>query len=123
MTIKSDQHGFEVQAARPFTSQSLVIGAASVPSTAFSTIPTMGTYSDAGIPAEVLKNNTTHVRVVATSACWIAFGAAPVAVASGVGSIYLPPGVPEYFWVLPGEKIAVIQDTAAGVLNIAELDN
>jgi hypothetical protein len=27
---------------------------------------------------------------------------------------------PEYFWVSPGEKLAVIQSSAAGTLNITE---
>ena len=123
MTVKQDQHGLAVQAARPFLSQNLVIGAASVASLAFQTIASAGGYADTGIPQDVTRNNTTHIRVVSTSACWIAFGAAPVAVSSGAASIFLPAGLPEYFWVLPGEKIAVIQDSAAGVLNIAELDN
>lgn len=118
MTIKEG-----VQAGRPFTSQTLVIGAASVPSIAFQTIPNPGFVSDAGIPIDVSKNQTSHVRLIATSNCWIAFGTSPVAVASGAGSIYLPLGTPEYFWVIAGEKIAVIQDSAAGLLNIGELDN
>jgi hypothetical protein len=42
-------------------------------------------------------------------------------VASGTSSIFLPAGVPEYFWVYPGEKVAVIQNAAAGSLNIAEM--
>lgn len=118
MTIKEG-----VQAGRPFGSQTLAIGAASVPSVAFATIPFPGSYSPSGVPIDTTQNQTSHVRLIATSNCWIAFGSAPVAVPSGAGSIYLPLGTPEYFWVLPGEKIAVIQDSAAGLLNIAELDN
>jgi hypothetical protein len=32
----------------------------------------------------------------------------------------LPGLTPEYFWVLPGEQVAVVQATAAGVLNVVE---
>ena len=122
MTIKVDQQGLTVQAARPFSSQTLAIGAASVPSAALSTGPTE-TYRQDRTGPQATPNNTNHVRLVATSNCWVAFGAAPVAVASGAGSIYLPAFTPEYFWVYPGEKIAVIQDAGAGNLNIAELVN
>jgi hypothetical protein len=33
----------------------------------------------------------------------------------------LPAGVPEYFWVYPGERVAVTQNSAAGSLNVAEM--
>jgi hypothetical protein len=81
---------------------------------------TVGTYAPDGTQYAA-ANNTTHVRLVATSACWIAFGSNPVAVASGASSIYLPAFTPEYFWVNKGEKVAVIQDAASGNLNIGEL--
>jgi hypothetical protein len=60
---------------------------------------------------------------VSNTGCWVAFGAAGVVATVASGSIYLPANTPEYFWVVPGEIIAVIQDSAAGVLNIAELAN
>lgn len=123
MSIKADQHGFEVQAGRPFSSQNITIGVASVASSAFKTLSPQGNYTDLGVPTDLNENNTLHVRVVSNTNCWIAFGAAPVAVAQTTPSIYLPAATPEYFWVSPGEKIAVIWDTAAGFLNIAELDN
>jgi len=120
MTIKSDQHGFEVQAARPALSQNVVIGAGSTQSAAFSTGP-VGTYSIAsasyGSPV-LVPNNTTHVRLVATSDCYIAFGANPTAVVGA--SMLVTAATPEYFGVAPGEKLAVIQSSAAGVLNITE---
>jgi len=121
MTIRNDVHGQIVQASRPYSSQTIAIGAGSIASAAFSVMTPQGSYSPSGVPAEVAKNNTTHVRVVATSNCWISFGAAPTAVASGTASIYLPLATPEYFFVNAGEKIAVIQDSGAGLLNIAEL--
>jgi hypothetical protein len=121
MTLKVDIHGQLVQAARPYSAQNVAIGAASAQSAAFSaSTATVGTYAPDGTQFTT-TNTTTHVRVVATSACWIAFGSNPVAVASGSSSIYLPAFTPEYFWVNRGEKIAVIQDAASGNLNIAEL--
>jgi len=102
MTIHADSHGFQVQASRPATTQNLAIGAASVQGTAFAA-------------------TTTHIRIVATSACWVAFGANPTAAASGAGCIYVPALTPEYFFVDVSERVAVIQATAAGSLNVAEL--
>lgn len=124
MTIKSDQHGMEVQAARPALSQSVAIGAGSLQSAAFSTGP-VGVYNVgtvvgvpvAGVPV-LTPNNTSHVRLVATSDCYVVFGANPVAAAAT--GMLLVAMTPEYFWVVPGEKLAVIQLAAAGTLNITE---
>jgi hypothetical protein len=124
MTVRNDGHGQAVQAARPYSSQTIAIGAGSVACNAFQT-GTDGRYSvytPVGVPLTA-PNNTRHIRVVATSDCWISFGANPVAVAAASNAILLPAGIPEYFWVVPGERIACIQATAAGSLNIAELVN
>src|SRR5262245_13129205 len=122
MTIKVDQHGLVVQASRPALSQTLAIGAGSVQSAAFQTGSPLYTYNADGTVA-TQANNTTHIRLVSNAACWVSFGTNPTAVASGSASILLPAGVPEYFWVARGEKVAVIQDTGAGSLNIAEMAN
>lgn len=119
MTVHADTHGFVVQAARPAVMQTVAISAGSLQSTAFQT-QAPGTYTSAGAPV-LSPNNTTHVRVVGTSDCWIAFGANPTAAVGGSASMLLPAGVPEYFWVAPGERIAVIQNSGAGTLSIAEL--
>jgi len=120
VTIKSDQHGFEVQASRPALSQTLSIGAGSVQSAAFQTYPTSGSYTPAGSQI-TSPNNTLHIRLVATSDCWVSFGTNPTAAIAGVASILLPTGVPEYFWVFPGERVAVTQNVGAGSLNVAEM--
>jgi len=120
MTLKVDQHGQLVQASRPYSSQTIAIGGSSVQSAAFSVGNVAPPYDPSGVPARV-PNNTTHIRVVATSACWISFGTNPVAAASTSPSIYLPAFTPEYFWVNVGEKLAVIQDAGSGNLNVAEL--
>lgn len=65
----------------------------------------------------------TVVRIVATTNCSIVFAGTPVAtVAAG---ILLTAGVPEYFKVTPGQKVAAIKFTGgtAGVLNIVEMTN
>jgi len=119
MTTRRGSHGEDVQAGRPALSQTIVIGAGSLQCVPFQNA-TPGTYNADGTPVRT-PNTTTHVRLVATSDCWVSFGSNPTAVSGGAASILLPAGVPEYFWVLPGERIAVIQNSAAGSLNIAEL--
>lgn len=120
MTIKVDQQGLTVQASRPALSQTVAIGAGSIQSAAFSTGP-MNTYSQALNTPITSPNNTTHIRLVGTADCWVSFGANPTAAIAGISSILLPAGIPEYFWVYPGEKVAVIQNVGAGSLNIAEM--
>ncbi len=119
MTTRNDGHGNSVQAGRPYSSQTVAIGGSSVACNAFQTA-TPGRFTTAGTPFTA-PNNTRHVRLVATSDCWVSFGTAPVAVVGASSAILLPAGIPEYFWVMPGERIAVIQATAAGSLNIAEM--
>ena len=121
MTVRNDGHGIAVQAARPYSSQTIAIGAGSVACNAFQA-GGQGRYTSSGAPFTA-PNSTTHIRVVATSDCWISFGTAPVAVAASSSAILLPAGIPEYFWVVPGERLACIQVTGAGSLNIAELVN
>lgn len=84
----------------PGTTQALTTGAASVASAAFGP-------------------QTYAIRVVATAACHIAFGPAPVATASD--ALIAPNLRGEFIGVTPGEKLAVIEDTAAGKLYITEL--
>lgn len=79
--------------------QTVAVGAASAASTAF----TPGTFA---------------VRVVATTACHIKFNGTPVATTNDA---YLPANWVAEYTVAPGEKLAVIQNTAAGTLYITEL--
>lgn len=58
------------------------------------------------------------VRLVATTDCWLAFGTNPTAVADAADAIFLPSGVVEYMDVVAGSKIAVIQNSGSGKLNI-----
>ena len=76
----------------PAAPQTVAIGAASAQSTAFSANATVG-------------------RFFATSDCLILFGANPTALST---SHFLPAGVVEYFGIVGGQKVAVIQASAAG---------
>lgn len=66
---------------------------------------------------------TTEVRVVATTAAWIAIGTSPTAAADTADSHYLPANVPENFRITPGQKVAFIKATggSAGVGCVSEL--
>jgi hypothetical protein len=62
----------------------------------------------AAIPAYI-------VRLVATAACFVAFGTSPVATAS---SMYLAPNVPERFAFNNGDLISALQAVGGGTLYI-----
>ena len=68
--------------------------------------------------SNVLNTNTSIVRVVSTTNCFLAFGTAPTA--TSASGVYLPANVIDYFGVADGSKIAVIQSAASGSLYIAE---
>lgn len=120
MTVKRDRYGNTIQAARPGICQNVAIGAASVASAPF-TQGSIGNYGDGsaagGSGAPVTPATTQHIRVVATVDCFIALGASPIAT---VNSPFLPASSVEYFWVMPGEQIAVLQSTSTGTLNVSE---
>jgi hypothetical protein len=62
---------------------------------------------------------TYKVRLVATSDCRIRIGdGTPTAVATDT---YLPALAAEYFTVTPGQKVAAIQVSSAGTLNVTEV--
>lgn len=62
---------------------------------------------------------TNVVRLIATQAAWVEFGANPTAVANT--SIYLPANAPEYFACSPGHKVATLRAGAtSGVLYVSE---
>lgn len=65
--------------------------------------------------------NTSEIRVVCTTNCHINIGTSPTAAATDSNGIYLPAGLVEYFHVSPGQKVAVVQDSASGVLCVAEM--
>lgn len=63
-------------------------------------------------------SSTELVRVACTSQCFISFGASPTATNST--SLVLPAGAVEYFAVTPGEKVAMLAGTVAGIFTITE---
>jgi hypothetical protein len=123
MTVKRDRYGDVIQAARPSISQTVAIGAASASSAAF-TVGTIGFYGDAGAYAggsgtPNTPPTTQHVRLCSTVDCFVLFGPSPQTVTATNG-MFLPASSPEYFWINPGDIVAVIQSTAAGSLFISE---
>lgn len=65
--------------------------------------------------------STTRVILTATTDCWVAFGATPTASAGAAGNVFVPAGIYGYpFIITAGQKLAVIQATAAGSINIIE---
>lgn len=75
----------------------IAVGGASVQSAVF-------------ISSEILVSGNTNM--------WIATGGNPTAVADTDGNIYLAAGVPLHMRVVVGQRLAVIQDSAAGHVSV-----
>lgn len=84
------------------TAQEVTVGAASAQS---SVIGTAG------------QTPNRLIRLCSTTACRVAIGTNPTAAAT---SALLPANVVEFTELTPGERIAVIQESAAGKLSIVE---
>jgi hypothetical protein len=56
------------------------------------------------------------VRLIATAACYVTFGTAPVATAA---SMFLPANVPELFQFASGDKVSVLQVSGGGTLYVS----
>lgn len=69
-----------------------------------------------GTSAQSAAMQTNEIMLVATTACWIKFGTNPTAVANTDANLYLPAGIFYTIKWVPGQKVAVIQDSAAGYL-------
>jgi hypothetical protein len=97
-----------------------------MPSTLNSTLRWTGQSDYVSVTAASAQSGTIsahchEIRVVSTTNCHINIGVNPTAAASDDNGFYLPLGVIEYFHVSPGEKVAVIRDSADGTLCIAEM--
>jgi FtsP/CotA-like multicopper oxidase with cupredoxin domain len=68
-----------------------------------------------------ISANCSEIRIVSTTNCHINNGANPTAAATDNNGFYLPAAVIEYLHVSPGQKVAVIQDSAGGTLCVAEM--
>ena len=121
MTVKVDAFGLTVQAARPAVIQNVAVAGASALCAPFTT-GSIGGYSNDAASSGGTPNRpqtTQHIRLCATTDCWILFGDA-TAVVTATNGMLLPAMTPEYFWVLPGERLAVMQVSLSGSLNIME---
>lgn len=100
MTVTArDAYGATIQALYPGTVQNVAIGVSSTQS---------GTF----------QVDTRVIRVIADQICFIAIGANPTASSS---TTRLAANVAEYFAVRGNlDKLAVIQSTTAGSLNVTE---
>ena len=65
-------------------------------------------------------DNTQGVYISADQVCWVLQGVDPTADTTG-GATRLPADSILFWGVSPGEKIAVIRDSADGTLNITEI--
>ena len=62
--------------------------------------------------------NTTFVRVTVTANAFIKFGVSPVATAA---DIFVAANTPEYFPIVPGQKVAALQVVGGGTLYVNEV--
>lgn len=71
--------------------------------------------------AGVISNAVTAsiVRIVCTTAAYIAFGSNPTATAA---DMYIGADTPEYFRITPGHKVSAVQVAAGGTLHVTEMD-
>jgi len=76
-------------------------------------------YAGTSVQSSLFQDQTSIVRLYATSDCYVAFGENPTASTS---SMFLPAGVIEYFGVPPDSEwqLAVIQSSSAGTIYVTE---
>ena len=73
----------------------------------------------AAATTNAVGNSTNVVRLVATTDCYLAFGAGPTAT---TGSMYFPANTVEYFSVNPGNtKISALRVNTSGTLDVTEV--
>ncbi len=95
-----DETGRPIPVFKLGASQDVPIGGASNPSVAFG-------------------SKTTAIRLNADVDCRYAIGSNPTATPT---STRLPAGAIDYVGCAPGDKIAVLQETNGGTLNVTEAD-
>lgn len=78
---------------------------------------------DASAQSAAVSAHVYKVRIVTTTAAWVAIGTNPTAVADTDDNHYLPANFPQTITVTPGQKLAFIKATggAAGVACVTEL--
>lgn len=75
-------------------------------------------FTDEAALSTAFAASTRVLRLVATADCRIAIGSAPVATAA---STLLPAGAVDFVTLEKGDRVSVLQEVAAGKLNITEL--
>jgi hypothetical protein len=88
---------------------------------AITVTPSVVTIGAASEQSSVINSSTNRLILNATTDCWVSIGVNPTAAARTAGSFFLNQGIPYYpILVAQGVSVAVIQDTASGVLSIIE---
>lgn len=72
----------------------------------------------AGTISNAVGTGTQKVRVLCTTAAYIAIGNDPTATANDV---YVPAETPEYFTITAGMKVSAIQSASGGTLHVTEI--
>lgn len=73
-------------------------------------------FTGTSVQSLVIPEGITLVRITTTENCFIEFGANPTATTT---SHYFLSGLPDYFRVVPGTKLAFLQETVAGTAYIS----
>jgi hypothetical protein len=80
---------------------------------------TITTSASSAAISTAFGNNTRLVRIVCTEDAHIKFAASPTAT---TGDPFMPANQVEYFRVEAGEKVAAIQNSAAGTVFVTEME-
>ena len=81
-----------------------------------STHQSVGYTGTAGTITNAVGGQTRIVRVVMTTAGYVAIGSTAT-----TSSAYMPADIPDYFKINPGERVSAIQLSSGGTLHITEL--
>jgi len=73
----------------------------------------------AGASAQSAAFISSEILVTGNTNCWITIGANPTAVADTDGNMYLAANGERHIRVKVGDKLAVIQDSAAGHISVS----
>lgn len=83
------------------------------------TTQTITTSGSSAAISTAFGNNTRLVRIVATEDVHLEFATSPTATTSDP---FLPANQVEYFRVTAGDKVAAIQNSAAGTVYVTEME-
>jgi hypothetical protein len=75
-------------------------------------------YTGTAAQSTAVADTTRAVRLLATTDCFVRFGADPTA--TSTNGLRLTAGIPEVFGIIPGQRISAIRASADGTLNLTE---